>query len=189
MRRAGIDRRWALVLWGRILRKAAWPARWQARHMYQEATVLFAVGDGPALPHAEVVDGKHVGAAEAEDEEHFHRPGTDAADRDEAIDEFLVGEPVGFFERGNHAVDGLSGEIFHGQDFRGGEPSLAERWFAELEHFVRCGNAPARTQGFNSAENGGSGSTRDGLVGDGFHQNPVGILRPLCDAEFLRFLN
>lgn len=28
-----------LVLAGRILRRAAGPARWQARHMYQEATV------------------------------------------------------------------------------------------------------------------------------------------------------
>ncbi len=27
------------ALAGRILRKAAWPARWQARHMYQLATV------------------------------------------------------------------------------------------------------------------------------------------------------
>ena len=56
------------------------PAFTEFQKFFGRRHVLFAVGDGPALPHAEVVDGKHVGAAEAEDEEHFHRPGTDAAE-------------------------------------------------------------------------------------------------------------
>src|SRR5467141_3803095 len=37
-----------------------------------------AVGDGPALPDPEVVDGQHVGPAEAEDQKHFDGPNTDA---------------------------------------------------------------------------------------------------------------
>src|SRR5712691_6128984 len=76
--------------------------------------VLFAVGDGPALPDAEVVDGENVGASEAEDEEHFDGPGPDAADGDEAFHEFFVGQFVGFFERRDDAFDGLLSQIFHG---------------------------------------------------------------------------
>src|SRR3981081_3082454 len=53
--------------------------------------VFLAVGDGPALFDAKVVDGENVGTAEAEDQEHFDGPGADAADGDETFDEFFVG--------------------------------------------------------------------------------------------------
>src|SRR6266851_7527291 len=69
--------------------------------------MLFAVGDGPAFFDAEVVDGENVGAAEAEDQEHFDGPGADAADRDETFDELFVGEFFGLFEGGDDAVDGF----------------------------------------------------------------------------------
>jgi len=39
LRRGGLMGLRLRVLGGRILRMAAWPARWQARHMYQLATV------------------------------------------------------------------------------------------------------------------------------------------------------
>lgn len=97
---------------------------------------------------------------------------------------------MGFLERRNNAVDGLLGEIFHGQDFRRGEASLAERRFWQLEHFLWCGNAPVGPQGFDAAENSRGGFARDGLVGDGFHQNFVRILRTaLFHPEFLRFFD
>src|SRR5438128_2190605 len=55
----------------------------------------FAVGDGPSFFDAEVVDGKNVGAAEAENQEHFDGPGADSAHGDEALEEFFVGEFFG----------------------------------------------------------------------------------------------
>jgi len=67
--------------------------------------VFFAVGDGPAFFDAEVVDGEDVGAAEMEDQEHFYRPGADAADGDEALEEFFVGETLGLLERWNYSTD------------------------------------------------------------------------------------
>src|SRR6266581_8916593 len=78
--------------------------------------VLFAVGDGPTLPNAEVVDGENVGAAEAEDQKHLDGPGPDAADGNEAFDELFVGQFVGFFERRDDAFDGFLCEIFHGEN-------------------------------------------------------------------------
>src|SRR6266571_6015417 len=46
------------------------PALAESEEFLGLGNVLFAVGDGPALPDAEVVDGENVGAAEAEDQKH-----------------------------------------------------------------------------------------------------------------------
>src|SRR6266571_7102662 len=76
--------------------------------------MLLAVGDRPALPDAEVVDGENVGAAEPEDQKHLDGPGPDAAHGNKAFDELFVGQFVGFFERRDDAFDGLFSQIFHG---------------------------------------------------------------------------
>ncbi len=94
--------------------------------------VLFAVGDGPAFFDAEVVDGENVGAAEAEDQEHFDGPGADAADGDEAFDELFVGELLGLFEGGDDAVDGFLREVLHGEDFGARETGFAEDGLSQL---------------------------------------------------------
>ena len=93
---------------------------------------LLAVSDGPAFLDAEVVNGKNVRAAEAEDQKHFDGPVADAADRDETLDKLFVGELLGLFERGDDAFDGFLREVFHGQDFCGGKACLAERGLAQL---------------------------------------------------------
>jgi len=130
--------------------------------------VFFAVGDRPAFLYSEIVDGEDVGAAEAEDEEHFDGPGADATDRDEAFDEFFVGEFFGFFECGDDAFDCFLGEVFHGEDFCAGEAGFAEGLGAEFQHFLGCGNAPGFAESFDAAEDGCGGFAGDGLVGDGF---------------------
>src|SRR6266849_6998398 len=96
--------------------------------------MLFAVGYGPAFFDAEVVDGEDVGAAEAEDQEHFDGPGADTADGDETFDELFVGKFLGLLERRDDAVDGFLREVFHGEDFCAGETGFAEDGLAQLEH-------------------------------------------------------
>jgi hypothetical protein len=108
------------------------PAFAESEEFFGLGHVLFAVGDGPAFFDAEVVDGKDVGAAEAEDQKHFNGPGADASDRDEAFDEFLVGELFGLFEGGDEAVDGFLREVFHGDDFCAGETGFAEGGLSQL---------------------------------------------------------
>src|SRR6267154_6827613 len=103
--------------------------------------VFFAVGDGPAFFYAQVVDGEDVGAAEAEDQEHFDGPGADAANGDEAFDEFFVGEFFGLLEGGDDANDRFLGEVLHGEDFGSGEAGFAEDGLAEHQHFFRSGSA------------------------------------------------
>ena len=71
------------------------------------------------------MNGEDVRAAEAEDQEHFDGPGADAADGDEAFDEFFIGELLRFFERRNDACDGFLCEIFHGENFCAGEAGFA----------------------------------------------------------------
>src|SRR6266481_6441593 len=93
--------------------------------------MLLAVGDGPAFLDAEVVDGENVRTAEAEDQKHFDGPGADAADGDEAFDEFFVGELLSFFERRNDAFDGFLCEIFHCENLCAGEAGFAQGGLAE----------------------------------------------------------
>src|ERR1700680_1846616 len=52
--------------------------------------VLFAVGYRPAFLDAQVVDGEHVWATQIEDQQHFHGPGADTADRYETFKELFV---------------------------------------------------------------------------------------------------
>jgi hypothetical protein len=136
--------------------------------------VFFAVGDGPAFLHTEVVDGEDVGTAEAENQKHLNSPCADATDGDEAFDEFRVGHFFGLFESGNDAVDGFLREIFHGKNFRAGEAGLAQGWLFQLEHFMRSWNAACGAEGFDARENGGCGFAGDGLMRDGFDESVIG---------------
>ena len=56
------------------------PALAEREEFFGLGLVFFAIGDGPAFLYAEVVDGENVGAAQAENQKHFDRPGADAAD-------------------------------------------------------------------------------------------------------------
>ncbi len=149
------------------------PAFAKGEEFFRFRHVLFAVGDGPAFFDAEVVDGENVGAAEAEDEKHFDGPGADAADGNEALDEFFVGELFGLFECGDNAVEGFLGEVFHGEDFCAGEAGFAQDGLSQLQHFLRSGGAAGSAECFDAAVDGGGGFTGDGLVGDGFDQGFV----------------
>src|SRR5467141_1410396 len=108
------------------------PAFAKGEEFFRFGHVFFAVGDGPAFFDAEVVDGEDVRTAEAEDQEHFDGPGTDAADGDETLDELFVGELLGLFERGDDALDRFLREVFHGEDFCAGEAGFAKRGLAQL---------------------------------------------------------
>src|SRR6266702_1263891 len=109
------------------------PALAEGKEFLGRGHVLFAVGDGPALPDAEVVDGENVGTAEAEDQEHLDGPGPDAADGNKAFDEFFVGQFVGFFQRRDDAFDGFLSQIFHGENLCAGEASFAEDGLAKFQ--------------------------------------------------------
>jgi len=139
--------------------------------------VFFTVSDGPAFFHAEVVDGKNVGAAEAEDQKHFDGPCADAADGDETLDEFFVRNFLGLFEGGDDAVDGFLCKVFHSQDFCAGETGFAENRFAEFQYLFGGRRAAVAAQRFDSTKDGGGGFARDGLVGDGFKESFVGRLQ------------
>src|SRR4029077_1805682 len=84
-----------------------------------------AVNYGPALLYTEIVDRKHVGATEAENQKHFDGPGADSADGNQALDEFIVGEQESLLVRGDDAFDGFFGEILHGGDFCARETGFA----------------------------------------------------------------
>src|SRR5260370_20500996 len=84
------------------------PALTESEELFGLWHVLLAVGNGPAFFYAEVVDGEHVGAAEAEDEEHLDGPSADPADADEALAEFLIGHGKGLLEGGHNARERIA---------------------------------------------------------------------------------
>jgi len=99
--------------------------------------VFFTVGYGPAFFYAEVVYGEDVGAAETEDQEHFDRPGADAADGDEAFDELFVGEFLGLFERGTMPSMVFCARSFMATIFAPERPALRRTGFRSLS--ISCG--------------------------------------------------
>src|SRR6266852_5516518 len=68
------------------------PALAKFQQLFRFWHVFFAVGDGPAFFHTQVVDGQDVRTSQAKDQKHFHGPGADAAYGNEAFDQFLIGE-------------------------------------------------------------------------------------------------
>src|SRR6266852_8842285 len=152
--------------------------------------VFFAVGDGPTFSHAQVVDGKDVRAAEAEDQEHLDGPGADAADGSEPLDELFVGEPLGLVVGRNHAGQRLARQILHRNDFCAGESCFAQNRLAQLQHFFGRGRTAIHTESPDAGKDGGGGFAGDGLVGDGFQEDFVGAFGAVgFDAKFLGFLN
>ncbi len=152
--------------------------------------VLLAIGDGPAFFDAEVVDGKNVRAAEAEDQEHFDGPGANAADGDEAFDELFVGQFAGLFEGGDDAVDCFLCEVFHGKNFCAGKTGIAEKRLAKFQHLFGRRCAAVAAERLDAAKDGGGGFAGNGLVGDGFEESFVWALGVRgVDLEWERFFD
>lgn len=99
----------------------------------------FVEGEFVALLDAVIKSGKYVGATEAEDQEHVHSPGADAADGSEACEDFVVGEFFDFLHSGDDALDGFGGEVAEGGDFLAGETGGAKVFISGGEHLRGSG--------------------------------------------------
>src|SRR5690554_2024105 len=84
-----------------------------------------SIGALNALAHAKVAGGKHIGAAEAEHEEHLHRPGPDPTHLDELGEDFLVVESMESLDR-KPAIGGVRGEIAQRRQLLSREAGLPE---------------------------------------------------------------
>ncbi len=121
-----------------------------------------------AFADAVIGDGKNVGAAETEDEEHLDGQATNAANGGESSDDFSVGH---FLESGillHGAVEDALGEIFHGAGFVGGDTAAAQE-------FVGCGEEGfggwvAAVEIAETAVDGSSGFAVELLIEDGFEE-------------------
>jgi len=132
--------------------------------------VLLAVRHGPAFLYAQVVDGENVRAAQIEDQKHLNGPGPDAADRDQALDQFFVGHFFGLLASRNDAVDCFLGEIFHGGNLGGREAGFAKGGLAELEHLLRAGRLVGAAESLDTAIDCGGGFAGNGLISNGFEE-------------------
>jgi hypothetical protein len=152
----------------------------------------FAEGEGEAFADAVIVDGEDIGAAEAEDEEHFYGPATDAADLCEVFDDGFVGHTTDVFEIWDGAVDGFGGEVAEGEHLVFGEAGGAELLVGAVEELLR-GGMGASACGFerhgrrealdHAAMDGGGGLAVELLIDDAFGEGFEGGLGA-GDAEF-----
>ena len=130
-------------------------------------------GEGESFADAVVGYRQHVGAAEAEDEEHVDGPGADAADLGEAFDDFFIGHAANLNEGGDGSVEGFGGEVAEGFGFGGGEAGGTEEVVWRLKQMF--GRGVKFAEGSEQAfEDGGGSFAVEMLVDDGFEKRIEG---------------
>ena len=130
---------------------------------------FWSEGEQEAFADAVVGDREDVGATEAEDEEHFDRPGTDAADGGESADDFVVGQPTDLGEGGDGAVDGFGSEVAQGEGLGAGEAGAAQDVVGDSDELF--GLRVQIAEGFDeAAQDGGGCFAMKLLIDDGLEQ-------------------
>jgi hypothetical protein len=122
-----------------------------------------------SFAHAVIGDGKNVGTAEAEDEQHLDGPGANAADGGETFDDFCIGHAADGGESGNGAVEGLCGEVAEGFGLACGKAASAEHVVRSLEQEFGRGVKFAE-RGKQALEYGSGGFAVELLINDGLEQ-------------------
>src|SRR5690606_19418507 len=114
---------------------------------------------------AVVVQGEHVGAAEAEDEEHLHGPSADAAYGGQALDDRLVVHGADLGERGELALDCPLREVAEREELCAREAGAAERLVRGAQDLLgREAALRARAQRADATEDRRGGLARELLV-------------------------
>jgi len=138
-------------------------------------------GKGEAFADAVVAGGEDVGAAEAEDEEHFDGPFADAPNLGEVVNDGLVIHATNAGEGGDGAVEGFGGEVAEGEGLVGGEAGGAEFLGGGVEDLFwsgvdrrKCGHW--LEAGDQARVDGGGGFAVELLVDDGFGEGFEGGL-------------
>src|SRR4029077_20036862 len=84
----------------------------ELHQLFRLRKLSFAESFGESFPDSIIVHWPDVGPAEIEKQEHLNRPTTDAADLDQALDNFVVTHCGKGASRRHRAVECFCGEIF-----------------------------------------------------------------------------
>ena len=140
-------------------------------------------GKGEAFADAVVAGGEDVGAAEAEDEEHFDGPFADAPNLGEVVNDGLVIHATNAGEGGDGAVEGFGGEVAEGEGLVGGEAGGAEFLGGGVEDLFWSGvdgrkGGNGLEAGDQAGMNRGGGFAVELLIDDGLGEGFEGGLLP-----------
>lgn len=145
-------------------------------------------GQGEAFADAVVRDREDIGAAEAEHEEHFDRPGADAADLGKMSDDVGIGHPMDAGEGWDGSIESPGGEVADGEGLVVGESGGTELVVGGVKQVLggRVGGGFTRWERLGKAGEELGVDARGGLavellVDDGAEQGLKGRLR---GAEF-----
>ncbi len=86
-----------------------------------------------------VIYGKNIGAAQAEDEKHLHRPAPDSAHLGKVLDDGFVRHAPNAGEAGDRAIDGLGREIAQGEALIVGEAGGTQLLIRGVEQVLGIG--------------------------------------------------
>src|SRR3989344_5210632 len=132
------------------------------------------VGGPEAALDTEVVDRQYIQPAEREDQQHLDRPASDAVNLDKAENQFFVVEAPCLRTGRDNSVVRLGGDVADGGDFVARETDRAQSRKVRCQHLVRFGEALARIERDEAAENRLGGAAVELLVRDGARQAFVG---------------
>src|SRR6185437_2046470 len=137
-------------------------------------------GECKALTNSIIVDGKDIGAAKTEDEQHFDGPAADAAHLCEVFDDVLIGHLFDGGECGYGVVECLGREVAKGEHFVLRESGRAELLIGAIEQMLRGRVVSETADGFETCKhasvNGGCRLAMKLLIDDGLGQRLEGRL-------------
>ena len=142
------------------------------------------IGSLEAALDTEVVDRQYIQPTERENQQHLDRPASHTVNLNEAEDQFFVVETPCLRAGRDNSVTRLGGDVADGGDFVARETDRAQARKMRCQHLVRFGEALARIERDEAAENGFGGAAVELLVRDGARQAFVG--RPPKGAERAR---
>ncbi len=135
---------------------------------------FFAIGEGETFLHAVIMNRQHVRASQTENQEHLDGPGADAANGDEPVNKFPIGEFHGVFERGDNALNRFGGQIANGGDFGFGKPRFAKSVKFREKDFFRRGADAVGAERADAVKDYFGGFSGDALIDDGAQEGFVG---------------
>src|SRR6266568_7615442 len=134
-----------------------------------------------AFAHAVIIDGKDVGASEAEEKHHLDGPASDATHLGDTLDDLLIFHAGEGALVGNSGVEALGGEVAQGEEFVLRQAGGTKRGLLHGEK-VFGRHAALGEEPLDASHDGRGGGSSELLIDDGAGQREE-------DAELMRYLH
>ena len=123
-----------------------------------------------AIAHAKIIRRQNIMAAELKNQQHLHRPATDAANFRQPRDNFIVGQFHNLPRTWNHAGQSFFRDVADGFDFGEGKSAGADLFVRNFRQIFRARKFSAGKKFFEPRQNRVRRRAIELLVRDGLHE-------------------